>query len=472
MIIGRNKEQKQLMDALQSDKSEFVVVYGRRRVGKTFLVRQVLKNNFIFDYTGIKQITNSQQLKIFTDTLIRQGAILSKKPANWFEAFDCLVNFAVQSHEHKKVIFIDEIPWMDRPKSNFVSALEYFWNSWASIRNDIVLIICGSASSWIIKKVFKNKGGLHRRVSQSIHLHPFNLFECEEYAHALGLPYNRNHILEGYMVMGGVPMYWSQLSPQKSLAQNINDLFLAEDGVLRYEFQELYASIFDSPEKYIKIIDALASKKKGLTRSEIVEISKLENNGTLSDMIENLIECGFVRKYCHTGKKLRDALYQLVDFYTIFYYQFVKNAYGIDDDYWVKIQVSPTYATWCGLAFERVALVHSRQIKAALGITGIIANIYSWHIRPTDTARGLQVDMLIDRSDKVINLCEMKYYPLGYTMSKKDAENIGAKIRGLTEYFPTSRMIQLVMLTSNGMLPSSNSIPGTIALTADQLFIP
>ncbi|MCC8119705.1 MAG: AAA family ATPase [Bacteroidales bacterium] len=472
MIIGRNKEKQQLEDALQSNKSEFVVVYGRRRVGKTYLVRQTLKNNFTFDYTGIKQISNSQQLKIFADALARQGANFTKKPSNWFEAFDCLADFVTQSKESRKKIFIDEIPWMDRPRSNFVAALEYFWNSWASVRNDIVLIICGSASSWIIKKVFKNKGGLHRRVTQSIHLHPFNLLECEQYAQVLGLPYNRNHILEGYMVMGGVPMYWSQLSPQKSLAQNINDLFLVEDGVLRYEFNELYASIFDSPDRYIKIIDALASKKKGLTRSEIVEASKLENNGTLSEMIENLIECGFVRKYCHTGKKLRDAIYQLVDFYTIFYYQFVKNAYGIDDNYWVKIQVSPTYTTWCGLAFERVALMHSRQLKAALGISGIIANIYSWHIPATETSRGLQVDMLIDRSDRVINLCEMKYYPLGYTMSKKDAENIGAKIRGLAEHFPKSRSIQLVMVTSNGMTPSTNSIPGTIAIEANQLFIP
>ncbi|MCC8113390.1 MAG: AAA family ATPase [Bacteroidales bacterium] len=472
MLIGRKSEQQQLKDALQSDKSEFVVVYGRRRVGKTYLVREVLGDSFTFVYTGIKKITNSQQIKIFTRNLEKQGATITKKPTNWFEAFDCLADLVDRSSNARKTIFIDEIPWMDRVKSNFVPALEYFWNSWASARKDIVLIICGSASSWIIKKVFKNKGGLHRRVSQSIHLHPFSLLECEQYADALGLPFNRNQILEGYMVMGGVPMYWSQLSPQKSLAQNINDLFLAQDGALRYEFNDLYASIFDSPENYIKIIDALASKKKGLTRSEIVEVSKLENNGTLSEMIENLIECGFIRKYCHTGKKLRDALYQLVDFYTIFYYQFVKNAYGIDDNYWVKIQVSPTYATWCGLAFERVVLMHSRQLKNALGISGIIANIYSWHIRGTETSEGVQIDMLIDRSDKVINLCEMKYYPLGYKMSKKDAETIMAKIRVLSDNMPKNRAIQLVMITSNGMLPGPNSIPGTIAIEADQLFIP
>lgn len=272
--------------------------------------------------------------------------------------------------------------------------------------------------------------------------------------------------------MGGVPFYWSKLSPSKSIAQNINDIFLNEDGELRHEFNELYASIYDNPERYISVIEALSTKKKGLTREEIAKAGKLENNGHLTSILRDLTECGFIRKYCHTDKKLRDAIYQLVDCYTLFHYQFVRQSYGADDDYWVKIQQTPTYNTWCGLAFERVCLLHARQIKAALGISGIIANIFSWHIARTEDHPGVQIDFVIDRSDNVTNICEMKYAPNGYTMTAQEANRISERLRVFSLYAPKRKSVQLAMITSNGIPGQGRRLQIARELTADDLFRP
>ena len=472
MIIGREQEIQQLKRAYDSDEAQLVVVYGRRRVGKTFLIRNVFDNRFSFYFTGAYNVTTKEQLANFHDAIKSQSGQQTPKPSTWTQAFNQLKAIVEASPEKKKVIFIDELPWLDAPRSGFVSALEYFWNSWGSARKDLLFIICGSASSWIIDKIFRNKGGLHNRVTSRIHLRPFTLHETELYAAHRQLGYVRNQILEGYMVMGGVPFYWSKLRPGKSLAQNINDIFISEDGELRYEFRELYSSIFNRPEKYISIIEALSTKKKGLTREEIVKTAKIENNGHLSNMIEDLIECGFIRKYCHTDKKLNDAIYHIVDCYTLFYYQFVRNSHAIDEEYWMKIQQTPTYNTWCGLAFERVCLLHTRQIKATLGISGIIANIFSWRIKKNDEHPGVQIDLLIDRTDNVINICEMKYAPNGYILTKAEANKIKTRAAVFSLYTPKNKAIQSVLITSNGSTNASYALPQLREITADSLFIP
>lgn len=472
MIIGRKKETEQLRRAYESEEAQLVAVYGRRRIGKTFLIRKTFGNNFFFTYSGILNISNKDQLSQFHDAIMEHGGKNTAIPKSWFEAFGQLKELIIQSPGERKVIFIDELPWMDAPRSKFVPALEAFWNGWASGRRDILMIICGSASSWIINKIFRNKGGLHNRVTARIHLHQFTLLEIEEFVnhHRLGL--TRNQIIEGYMVMGGVPFYWSKLSASKSLAQNINDIYLHEDGELRYEFNELYASIFSHPERYLSVIEALSTKKKGLTREEISKIGKLENNGHMTSILQDLTECGFIRKYCHTDKKQRDAIYQLVDCYTLFYYQFVRNSVGADDDLWIKIQQTPTYHTWCGLAFERICLLHTRQIKASLGISGIIANVFSWHISKTEDHPGVQIDLLIDRADNVVSICEMKYAPNGYTMTAAEAERINTRIRVYSLYNPPKKGIQLVMITSNGMSNKTPRINIHRELTAESLFQP
>lgn len=252
---------------------------------------------------------------------------------------------------------------MDNRNSRFIPAFEHFWNSWASARKDILLIICGSATSWIINKIFRNKGGLYNRVTYKLKLRQFSLHECEELVNSLRLPFSRNMIIEGYMVMGGVPFYWTKLAANMSMGQNINDLFLNEDGELRNEFRYIYSSMFNTPDKYLKVVETLSGKKSGLTRDEIISKAKLDNNGHISRVLDDLIECGFVRKYYHAGKQLKDALFQLLDCYSLFYCQFVKMAHGIDEEYWIRTMQTPMYHTWCGLAFEKVCLLHTKQIK-------------------------------------------------------------------------------------------------------------
>ena len=274
------------------------------------------------------------------------------------------------------------------------------------------------------------------------------------------------------MVMGGIPYYWSNLDASKSLGYNINNLFLKESGMLRDEFNYIYASMFNKPEKYLKVVEALAGKKSGLTRDEIIKRSKLDSNGQLSGILEDLIECGFVRKYCHVDKRLRDAIYQLVDCYTLFYYQFVKAAHGVDEEYWVRLMRTPTYNTWCGLSFERVCLLHTRQIKKALGISGIMANIFSWHIKSSNYHPGVQIDLLIDRADNVVNICEMKYAPEGYAMTAASLKSLKTKIGVLRQYISPRKYISTVMVTSNGVIRNQHSSEIPEFVNADQLFEP
>lgn len=473
MVIGRIEEISKLRRAYASEYSEFVAVYGRRRIGKTFLIRETFQNMFTFQYTGIINVSSKVQLREFYNSLIQQG--LSPKeadPKNWFDAFHLLESLISASGQRRKVIFIDEMPWMDTPNSRFIPAFEHFWNGWASARKDILLIVCGSATSWIINKIFRNIGGLYNRVTYKIRLNQFSLHDCEELVKSMHLPYSRNMILEGYMAMGGVPYYWTRLEPAKSIGQNINDLFLKEGGELRNEFSFIYASMFKSPEKYIKVVEALAGKKSGLTRDEIIMKSKLGSNGSLSNILEDLIECGFVRKYRHLDKRLKDAMYQLVDCYTLFYYQFIKMAHGIDEEYWVRTMQTPAYHTWCGIAFERVCLLHTRQIKSAIGISGILANLYSWFVRKNEEHPGVQIDLVIDRADNVINICEMKYAPEGYHLTSAELSKIKKRLSVFRLYIPRSKAVLPVLISSNGIIPNNNSFEIPIQVSGDQLFQP
>lgn len=473
MIIGRLEEIRQLKRAYTSEYSEFVAVYGRRRIGKTFLIRECFKDCFTFQYTGVWGISNKEQLAEFYQNLIRQGlSTEAKSPKSWFEAFHLLEDLIIASRQEKKVIFLDELPWMDSPNSRFIPAFEHFWNGWASARKDILLIICGSATSWMINKIFRNKGGLYNRVTYRIRLDQFSLSECEKFVKSYELGFNRNMILEGYMVMGGVPYYWSKLEASKSIGQNINNLFLKENGMLRDEFNFIYASIFNRPEKYLKVVEALAGKKSGMTRDEIIRTSKLDNNGQLSGILEDLIECGFIRKYCHTDKRLRDAIYQLMDCYTLFYYQFVKSAYGVDEEYWVRSMKTPMYNTWCGLAFERVCLLHTRQIKSAIGISGISASLFSWHVKKNNDHPGAQIDLVIDRADNVINVCEIKYAPAGYRLTDSELKKIHDRLSIFNLYIPRSKVAQPLLITSNGVIKNNNIFEIPLQVTGDQLFQP
>ena len=451
MMIGRIDEQRRLREAFESEYSEFVAVYGRRRVGKTFLVREQFHYKFTFQHTGLARKSTREQLQSFQLSLRRQGYTKAPLPGNWIEAFDMLKDLIEWSKDRRKVVFIDEMPWMDAPRSSFLPALENFWNSFASARKDVVLIACGSATSWIVKRLLRNKRGLHNRITYRIHLQPFTLHECEQYAKQRKLGMSRLQLMESYMVLGGIPYYWSLLDKSKSLALNIDRLFFSKEGELKSEYHELYASLFNHPEKYIKVIETLGKKRLGLSREEIIKEGKLESNGKLSEILEDLENCGFIRKYNMIGMKSKGALYQLTDFYTLFYFRFMQDNPVSDEHFWSKSIGTGEYNNWCGLAFERLCLLHSRQIKTKLGISGIISSEYAWWIDQKDGKRGTQIDLLIDRNDGVINLCEMKYTKVPFRIDADYEANLLHKRTRFIEATQTRKAVHITMVSSQGL---------------------
>lgn len=470
MMIGRIDEQRKLREAFESEYSEFVAVYGRRRVGKTFLVREQFHYKFTFQHTGLARKSTREQLQSFQLSLRRQGYTKAPLPGNWIEAFDMLKDLIEWSKDRRKVVFIDEMPWMDAPRSSFLPALENFWNSFASARKDVVLIACGSATSWIVRKLLKNKRGLHNRITYRIHLQPFTLNECEQYAKQRKLGMSRLQLMEGYMALGGIPYYWSLLDKSKSLAQNIDRLFFSKDGELKGEYHELYASLFNHPEKYVAVIETLGKKRLGLSREEIIKEGKLESNGKLSEILEDLENCGFIRKYNMIGMKSKGALYQLIDCYTLFYFRFIENNSSNDEHFWSKSIGTGEYNSWCGLAFERLCLLHNRQIKTKLGISGIISSEYAWWTDQKDGKRGAQIDLLIDRNDGVINLCEMKYTKLPFQIDASDEANLLNKRARFIEATQTRKAVHITMVSSQGLERNSYADEIQSQVTGGDLF--
>lgn len=470
LLIGREKEMQILRDAYNHPRSQFIAVYGRRRVGKTYLVREVFDYRFSFTHTGLANTNTRGQLREFGVSLRASGSTFRGAPKDWYEAFEQLRTLMERSSDTKKVIFLDEVPWMDAPRSHFVSALEHFWNGWAATRKDVLLIICGSASSWIVDKVLNNYGGLYQRVHHSIRVHQFTLHECEEYSKAMRLNWNRRQIAEMYMVFGGVPFYWSLLNPRLSMAQNVEKLLFSEDGELRHEYHQLYASLFKRPEPYIAIVEALVTSRKGLTRREILSKTKMIDNGKVSDLLQDLIKSSFVRKYCHMGQDVKEAVYQLVDNFTLFHHMWIKTEANPSPHYWSSRIGRPDYNAWSGLAFERLCFRHIDQITSALSIRGIVYNVRSWHAPKEKDKQGAQIDMLIDRADDVITVLEMKYTRTPFELTESYQSNLLNKMARLQQYVHNAKTIQLVMISASGIQnnPYADIVQNT--LTLDDLF--
>lgn len=471
MIIGREYERDELLSLQESDKSEFVAIYGRRRVGKTFLIRETFNYKFTFQHTGLQNAEKEVQLQEFATSLKNAGMKEVRRPHTWFEAFSMLGQLLSSKKSKKKIVFIDELPWLDTPKSNFVSALDHFWNGWANARKDIVLIICGSATSWIISNIIKNYGGLHNRLTRQIYLEPFTLYECEQYSKAQHLGMNRRNILETYMVIGGIPYYWSLLKKNMSWSQNIDNLFFNKHGELRNEFNALYASLFRNSEPYVEIVTALGTKKIGMTRDEIKNSMQRNLGGKLSIILRELEECDFIRSYSSMGKKKKDTIYQLIDNYSLFYFKFIAGKNITSKNYWSQTLRKAEYSSWSGLAFERVCFQHIEQIKKALGISGIISNVYSWIYKSHNpTEQGVQIDMLIDRDDNIINLCEIKFSKDEYEITAAYDRELHRKASTFGNHSHTKKGISIVMITLYGITRNqwSNDISNVVIM--DDLF--
>jgi len=458
MIIGREKEQTIFKSVLQDDKSHFIAIYGRRRIGKTYLVKEYFGSRFSFQHSGFSRGNMRTQIAGFVSSLEDYGYHFKKTPTCWIEAFAGLKELVKQSNEKRKIIFIDELSWMDTPRSDLIVALEHFWNSFASARKDVVLIVCASATSWMLSKIVHNKGGLYNRLTKQIQLSAFSLRECEEYVKASGLALNREQILQYYMIFGGVPFYWSFLQKGLSLSQNVDNIIFANDAPLKDEFKYLYASIFKNPDNYLKIIEALGSKKVGMTRDEIIEASGLINSGDLSRKLDELESCGFIRKYYAFGMKKKNCIYQLMDCFTLFYYKFLQINHT-DEHFWSNQINTPAVNTWNGLAFERVCLQHINQIKDKLGIAGVLTDVNSWYCKadPDKGIIGSQIDLLIARKDKVINLCEIKYSESEYTIDLKTDKSIKNKMHDLNIQTDGKYAIHPVVITTYGLVENSYS---------------
>lgn len=473
-MIGRKTQQRTLLELEASKESEFAAVYGRRRIGKTYLVRETFSDRFAFAHTGLANASTKQQLEEFRVSLENYGEKNPQTPKNWSEAFQRLKTLlqSVPKPGGKKIVLIDEMPWIDRPKSGFLAALEHFWNSWAAWEKDILLIACGSATSWIVNKVLRDHGGLHNRVTRKICLQPFTLAECEQMAQEMELPATRQDILEAYMVLGGVPYYWKLMDKALSTSQNIDRLIFSRNGELRDEAQNLFRSLFRAPQGYLKVIEALASHKAGMTREEIASQCGLTSSGNLTHILDELELCDFIRKYTAPGKKNKGSLYQLTDNFTLFHFRFARDYRGDNPDHWSQLGATQKYAVWAGLAFERVCLLHSAQIKAALGISGIVADVYAWSRKPDQETGtpGAQIDLLIDRMDNVVNICEMKYTQLPYTVTPEYSRHMEQRAALFVADTKTRKTPQLVLISANGVTPNAYAKRIPKILSTDDLF--
>jgi uncharacterized protein len=474
-LIGREPEIEKMNRLLSSNKAEFLAVYGRRRVGKTYLIRQHFKNHIVFDFTGVKEAETERQLINFFDEYVKiTGIKKSQSPTTWYDAFNYLAAFLQTASKKKKkqVIFIDEMPWLDKPKSQFISALEYFWNHYASNIDNVLLIACGSASSWIKKKLVNARGGLYNRVTERIQLFPFNLHETELFIHSLGVDMPRYQILELYMAMGGIPFYLNKIIKGRSSAQLIDSICFSQNGLLRGEYTQLYHSLFKSAEYHIAIIEALANKPQGLMRQELARSTKI-SEGSLSRTLEELIECDFISIYYPFSNKKKTSIYKLTDLYTLFYLKFIQSNKKGADGTWTQLSKQNTFKAWSGYAFENICMVHEAQIKKALGISGVYTNTSAWKFSGNDAMPGAQIDMIIDRADQTIHLCEAKFTTGALAINKKMAEQLRTKKSIFRDATKTKKSIFTTLLTTYPALKNKYYL-GEIEneITMDKLFEP
>ena len=474
-IIGRQKERALFDDICATEKPALVAVYGRRRVGKTFLVREHFKGNFDFYFTGSYQMPRQGQLSLFNQELRRCSGIEFPLAKDWITAFNQLRQYLESVGKERIVLFFDELPWMETPKSGFMQAFSYFWNTWASARQGLKLFVCGSATTWMLDKLIGDKGGLYGRVTHTVYLAPFTLGETEAYLKANGIRWNRYQMLEAYMIMGGVPFYLEMLKPKLTFDQNMDNLFFAPQAPLRMEYDFLFRSLFNDAQLYRQVVETLAKRASGMSRRQIKDALGLGDGGMLTVVLENLVRCDFLRKYTAFGKIERDAMYQLTDLFCLFHLRFVANNNGQDHHFWSNMRENPSRMTWRGYAFEQVCLQHIPQIKEAIGIKAVLSNVCSWScLTFTDNDgnewKGTQIDLLIDRRDEVINVCEMKFANDTYIIDKDYEVSLRRRLTTFRHLTRTRKALHLTMITTYGISQNSHSGDVQAEVTMDDLF--
>ena len=460
ILVGRKQQIEDLQEVLASNRPEMVALVGRRRVGKTYLVRQVFAGRIDFELTGLQKDDKEEQLLNFVFSMGKYfpNFQLHSKPTSWLEAFHMLTQ-ALESlnKTEKMVVFIDELPWLDTNRSSFITGLGWFWNTWAS-QKFIVVTICGSSASWMIKKIINDRGGLHNRITKLLMLYPFTLAETEEYCRYRSINLNRYQMLQVYMTMGGVPMYLDQLKSGLSAMQNIQAICFSQTGYLRHEFERLFASLFKNYNQHIALIRALATRRSGLTRQEIIKITKFTNGGMLTEILDELEKSGFISIHSGYGKKVKDTLFRLSDAYVLFYLTFIEPLGKNTTIDFSQLSDLPQWKTWSGYTFENICIAHIASIRKALGIFGMASSVSSFVASPKDGFSGAQIDMLIDRNDQTINLCEIKFSTSSYDLTKKDVESIENKKQVFRYHTGTKKHLFTTLITTVGVVNNANKI--------------
>ena len=472
-VIGRDDEKQIMLDILHSENAELLAIYGRRRVGKTFLIRNIFEDQIIFEFSGIHDANTKIQLENFSLALSAvSGSLPLAIPANWLNGFKMLTEYLTPLLKKKRqVIFFDEFPWIHSPRSGFLQAFENFWNSWAVKQHNLIVVICGSSASWMIQKVVNNRGGLHNRVTKKIRLLPFTIAETELFLKSRNIKLDRYQILQVYMVMGGIPHYLKEIQKGESTVQAIDRICFTKDGLLFNEFKNLYDSLFDNAGNHLVIIRALAKKASGLTRQEIIEASKITSGGGMTRLLDELTESGFITPYIPFDTTVKNCIYKLTDEYSLFYIKFIENKKSSGKGTWIKYSTGNSWRVWSGIAFESICMKHVVQIKIALGIAGVYSETSVWRGRNTGDDPGVQIDLLIDRQDKCINLCEIKFSVDPFVLNTKYALELKQKEEIFRAHTQTRKSIFLTLISPHG-IKNGDTFAGLIQndITMDALF--
>ena len=470
-IFGREQEIRQIKELVNSNQSEFVAVYGRRRVGKTYLIREYFNDNFAFYVSGTLQGDSAEQQKVFRRALREYGSNQSNSK-DWLDLFfelEDLLKPKVETGE-KCIIFIDELPCFDTVRSGFLNALDHFWNAWASRYSNVKLFVCGSATSWMINKLINNHGGLHNRLTSQIYLRPFTLSETEQYLQSKDIYLEREMVVETYMALGGIPYYLNMLKKGESFAQTIDRIYFAPNASLQLEFNRLFASLFHSPEPYIDIIRVLSRNKQGLTRDEVATALHTTTSGRLSAILQDLVYCDFIRPYYVRNKSKvskRECIYALTDMFSLFHLHFADKALT-NPYFWEDKAESSVIKTWQGLAFEQVVMHHVLQLKIALGISGMAVEYYSWRSKKTEPKS--QIDLILDRADRIVNICEIKYSHEQYIIDKDEAHKLKLRTQNFLYETDSHQTTHLTFITPYGLRQNQYSLSVVKSLTLDYLF--
>ena len=475
-MIGRFQEQRELLRRYERNKAEFVAVYGRRRVGKTTLVDETLNGKFSFRHAGLspaegdeKQGAMTAQLLHFYHSLLDQGLREAAEPKSWLEAFYLLEKLLKEKDDgSRQVVFLDELPWMDTPRSGFVTALEGFWNNWGCHRKNLMMVVCGSASSWILDNLINNHGGLYGRLTCEIKLTPFSLAECECFMQENNIRFSRYDIVQSYMIFGGIPYYLDALDERMSLAQNVDRLFFSKSARFQDEYDRLFSSVFSNPETMKTIVELLNTRRCGYTRKEISAFPNVPTGGALTKCLKALEGSDFIEKYVPFGLGKRKAHYKLTDPFCLFYLHFVAGKHRKDEQFWTHNQATQAVVSWRGFAFENVCFQHISQIKKALGISGVRSSQSAWILRGDD--KNMQIDLLIERDDNVINACEIKFYSDAFSVDKKYYRELQGRQEILIKRISPKIAVYQTLISTYGLKQNEYSSIFSQTVIMDDLF--